>query len=156
MKRFLVSILFLSTGLLIAQNNTSYWQQHVDYKMDVDMNVDNYQYTGTQELVYTNNSPDTLNQVFYHLFNNAFQPGSQMNARLKDIADPDGRMVNNKGTRENPDYESRISKLSPEEIGYLHVISLTQDGQALDYKEVGTILEVKLAKPILPGKKDHF
>lgn len=64
MKRFLVSILFLSTGLLIAQNNTSYWQQHVDYKMDVDMNVDNYQYTGTQELVYTNNSPDTLNQVF--------------------------------------------------------------------------------------------
>lgn len=156
MKRFLVSILFLSTGLLIAQNNTSYWQQHVDYKMDVDMNVDNFQYTGSQELVYTNNSPDTLNQVFYHLFNNAFQPGSQMNARLMDIADPDGRMVNNKGTRENPDYESRISKLSPEEIGYMHVTSLTQDGQAVDYKEVGTVLEVKLAEPILPGKKTTF
>ena len=40
-----------------AQNNTSYWQQHVDYTMEVDMNVEDYNYTGKQELVYTNNSP---------------------------------------------------------------------------------------------------
>ena len=55
-----------------------YWQQHVDYTMDVDMNVDNYQYTGKQKLVYTNNSPETLDRVYYHLFFNAFQPGSQI------------------------------------------------------------------------------
>ena len=34
-----------------------YWQQHVDYSMDVDMNVENFNYTGKQKLVYTNNSP---------------------------------------------------------------------------------------------------
>lgn len=151
----LILIIFLSTFALQAQNST-YWQQHVDYKMDVNMNVENYRYTGTQKLEYINNSPDTLHRVFYHLYNNAFQPGSEMNARLKDIADPDSRMVNNKGTRQNPDFESRISKLSPEEIGYLHVTELSQDGQKVDYNEEGTILVVDLAKDILPGEKTTF
>ena len=62
-KLFLFSFVFISFGTLFAQS-TSYWQQHVDYKMDVVMDVKNYQYKGTQELVYTNNSPDTLKRVF--------------------------------------------------------------------------------------------
>jgi hypothetical protein len=37
---------------------------------------------------------DTLRKVYYHLFNNAFQPGSEMDARLHTIKDPDARMVN--------------------------------------------------------------
>ena len=31
MKKILFSFLFITTGSLQAQNNTSYWQQHVDY-----------------------------------------------------------------------------------------------------------------------------
>ncbi|AVR44824.1 peptidase M1 [Christiangramia fulva] len=155
MKKLIFNILFLSVFAIQAQNS-KYWQQHVDYKMDVNMNVENYQYSGTQELEYTNNSPDTLHRVFYHLFNNAFQPESEMNARLKSIADPDSRMVINKGTRENPDFESRISKLSPEEIGYLHVTELSQDGEKVDFNEEGTILVVDLANEILPGEKTTF
>ena len=156
MKKILVSFLLITTGLLQAQNNTSYWQQHVDYKMEVDMNVETFKYTGTQELVYTNNSPDTLNRVFYHLFFNAFQPDSEMNARLESVPDPDSRMTMNKGTKENPEIVSRISGLSPDQIGYLRVNSLTQNGQELQYEEVGTVLEVELAEPILPGEKTTF
>ena len=156
MKKILVSFLLITTGLLQAQNNTSYWQQHVDYKMEVDMNVETFKYTGTQELVYTNNSPDTLNRVFYHLFFNAFQPDSEMNARLESVPDPDSRMTMNKGTKENPEIVSRISELSPDQIGYLKVNSLTQNGQELQYEEVGTVLEVELAEPILPGEKTTF
>ena len=59
-----------------SPTKSTYWQQHVDYTMEVDMNVKNFRYTGTQELVYTNNSPDTLHRVFYHLYFNAFQPGT--------------------------------------------------------------------------------
>jgi len=156
MKKILLSFLMITTGLLQAQNATSYWQQHVDYKMEVDMNVDNFKYTGTQELVYTNNSPDTLNSVFYHLYFNAFQPDSEMNARLESVPDPDGRMTMNKGTKENPEIVSRITGLSEDQIGYLRVNSLTQNGTELEYEEVGTVLEVELDNPIMPGEKTTF
>ena len=75
-------LLFCLVGL--AQHpDPGYWQQEVDYIMDVRMDVETYKYTGTQELVYTNHSPDTLSRVFYHLFFNAFQPDSQMDVRSR-------------------------------------------------------------------------
>ena len=52
------------------------WQQRVKYTMDVQMDVVTNRFTGSQTLTYTNNSPDTLDKVFYHLYWNAFQPGS--------------------------------------------------------------------------------
>jgi len=128
MKKIIFSILILISFSLFSQNNT-YWQQHVDYTMDIDMNVENYQFDGFQKLVYTNNSPDDLNKVYYHLQFNAFQPGSQMDMLLQNIVDPDGRMVNNIGTKEKPVYESEV---------------------------IGTILKVTLNTPIKSGKKATF
>ena len=154
-KIFLLSILSLSFGNIFSQSS-GYWQQHVDYKMDVVMNVKNYQYKGTQELVYTNNSPDTLKRVFYHLFNNAFQPGSEMDARLQSIKDPDARMVNKIKVDGRETKESRIKNLKPNEIGYLNISNFKQDGVVANTKTVGTILEVTLAKPILPNSKTTF
>jgi len=146
-------VLTLFTGLftfgLVAQNKTDYWQQHVDYTMEVDMDVENFQYTGTQTLVYTNNSPDELKRVFFHLYFNAFQPGSEMDIRLQTIADPDGRMI----TEEK---KSRIAALSDSEIGYLHPTSLTQDGNNVSFSEEGTVLVVDLASPIPAGGKTTF
>ena len=124
--------------------SSTYWQQHVDYKMDIDMNVNNYQYDGTQKLVYTNNSPDALDKVYYHLYFNAFQPGSEMDVRSRTISDP------------SPKIGSKISKLSDSEIGYIKVNSLTQNGQKLTYTIEGTILEVTLAKTIQPGASATF
>lgn len=133
-----------------------YWQQQADYKMDVTVDAPKYQYKGTQQLVYTNNSPDTLRRVFYHLYNNAFQPGSEMDARLQSIVDPDGRMVT-KSKVDGKDVKlSRIAALKPNEIGYLKISGFKQDGQPATTKEEGTILEVTLAQPILPGAKSTF
>ena len=150
--QFIKTILFLtlvSIPLLVqGQNSNSYWQQHVDYTMEVDMNIDNYQYQGTQKLVYTNNSPDALTRVYYHLYFNAFQPGSEMDIRLQNIKDPDGRMF--------VDGKSRIAALSPSEIGYLHPTSLMQEGEKVKFSEEGTVLVVDLAKPIPPGGKTTF
>ncbi|AUP79479.1 M1 family metallopeptidase [Flavivirga eckloniae] len=168
MKRFLISVLsisvFMSCGgsknvttqktpekITTPQakaeqsvSKTAYWQQHVDYKMEIDMDVNTYQYKGNQTLVYTNNSPDVLNRVYYHLYFNAFQPGSEMDVRSRTIADPDSRVG------------SRISKLKPNEIGFIKVHSLKQNGTALKHETVGTILEVDLAKPIQPGESVTF
>ncbi len=148
-------IVFLFLVLVCFQNvnaqNAGYWQQKADYKMAVEMDTKNYQYKGKQELVYSNNSQDTLKKVFYHLYFNAFQPGSEMDARLQNIADPDGRMVNKIMSNGKEVKESRISKLQPNEIGFLKITNFKQDGLEATIKEVGTILEVTLAKPILPN-----
>ena len=124
--------------------NNGYWQQHVDYTMDIDMNVNNYQYKGIQKVVYTNNSPDKLNKVFYHLYFNAFQPGSQMDVRSLNIKDPDRRV------------RDRISKLNDNEIGYIKVNSLKQNGTEVRHETVGTILEVTLNDPIEAGESVTF
>ena len=154
-KTLLLSIIFIAFGKNFAQNST-YWQQHVDYKMDVVMDVKNYQYKGTQELVYTNNSSDTLKKVYYHLYNNAFQPNSEMDARVQSIVDPDGRMVKKTTIDGKSVKESRINALKPNEIGYLKISNFKQDGISATTKEAGTILEVTLAKPILPSSKTTF
>lgn len=155
MKRFFLLIALGSFGAMQAQNG--YWQQHVNYKMDVSMDVKTYRYKGSQTLEYTNNSPDTLKRVFYHLYNNAFQPGSEMDARLMSIKDPDGRMVTKtKGADGKEIVKSRIAALKPDEIGYLKIHNFKQDGASAEAKTVGTILEVTLVKPILPNSKSTF
>ncbi|RXM46355.1 M1 family metallopeptidase [Flavobacterium sp. YO64] len=156
--RKIILLSFLSLGLSPAfAQNASYWQQHADYKMEVSMDVKNYQYKGKQELVYTNNSSDTLKKVFYHLFLNAFQPGSEMDARLHFIKDPDGRMVNKvKGADGKEVKQSRIETLKPNEIGYLKIANFKQDGVSAQTRVSGTIMEVTLPKPILPNSKTIF
>jgi hypothetical protein len=150
--QYIKTVLFLALinfALFVqGQHSNSYWQQHVDYSIEVAMNVENYQYQGTQKLVYTNNSPDELTRVYYHLYFNAFQPGSEMDIRLQNINDPDGRMF--------VEGKSRIAALSPNEIGYLHPTSLTQDGEKVKFNEEGTVLVVALAKPIPSGGKTTF
>lgn len=121
------------------------------------MDVKTYQYQGKQQVIYTNNSADTLQKVYFHLYNNAFQPGSEMDARLNNISDPDKRMVKSFKKPDNSEVkESRISTLKPNEIGYLKVNNFKQDGQIAFTKVIGTILEITLPKPILPKQQSHF
>lgn len=144
MRSLIFSLAVVFSLSCFGQNSTSYWQQKVNYKMDIDMDVESHTYKGKQTLEYTNNSPDTLNRVFYHLYFNAFQPGSEMDVRSRTIADPDGRV------------KDRISQLSEEEIGYIKPTMLTQNGANLNYQVVGTVLEVDLFEPILPGASTTF
>ncbi|WP_299062996.1 M1 family metallopeptidase [uncultured Polaribacter sp.] len=142
---FLGLSLIILTSCKVIENTVSvakdaYWQQHVDYTMDIDVDVKNYQYKGKQTLIYTNNSPDDLDKVFYHLYFNAFQPGSQMDVRSLNIKDPSKKIGD------------RISKLKPDEIGYIIVNSLKQNGVKVCYETVGTILEVALNQPIKSGE----
>lgn len=120
------------------------WQQEVAYEMDVHLAADRHQMTGTQRLAYTNNSPDTLRQVYYHLYFNAFQPTSMMAERNRLLPDPDPRVV------------PRIFELGPDEIGWQRVRALTQDGRPVAYRVTDTVLEVDLARPILPGETSVF
>jgi hypothetical protein len=144
MKR--LSLVFVLTAIIaytsVAQDYR--WQQRAEYTMDVKLDVKTHKVTGTQKLVYYNNSNDTLTKVYYHLHFNAFQPGSMMDVRSRNIQDPDRRVGD------------RISKLTESEIGYQKVLSLKQDSKDVTTHVDGTILEVTLNKPILPNGKTTF
>jgi hypothetical protein len=139
-----LSLLLASLSFSVALAQDFRWQQRVEYSMDVKLDVKTHKVNGTQKLVYYNNSKDTLTKVYYHLFFNAFQPGSMMDVRSRTIMDPDPRVMD------------RIAKLSDAEIGYQRIESLKQDGKEVVWVVNGTILEVKLVKPILPNTKTTF
>src|SRR5258707_1352145 len=82
-------IFFLAIGnlwLFVSHSQADRWQQRIKYIMDVKLDVNTNKITGKQTITYTNNSPDTLNKIFFHLFWNAFQPNSMMdiNSRNSD------------------------------------------------------------------------
>jgi phage FluMu protein Com len=139
-----LALLFLVVLSLPSVGQREYWQQRVEYTMEVSLDDATHRVNGNQRLVYFNNSPDTLAKVYYHLYFNAFQPGSMMDVRSRNLPDPDRRVMD------------RISKLKEHEIGYQHIQSLKQDGKDVSYKVNGTILEVTLNKPILPKSKTVF
>ncbi len=150
MQRFLLSfsalfLVFLSSfEISIAQPGPGYWQQAVDYKMEIDMNVETNRFDGHQVLTYTNNSPDTLDRAFYHLFFNAFQPNSMMDKRSRTIDDPDRRV------------SDRIYHYDETEIGFQDIKWIKQNGTEIDFTIKGTIMEVHLNEPILPGEDVVF
>ena len=120
----------------------AYWQQQISYDINVDFNHQNHRFDLTEKITYINNSPDNLTKVFFHLYYNAFQPGSMMDVRSRTIADPDSRVLD------------RIQKLNKDEIGYQKIISVVDgNNKNLIFNEQGTILEVILNQPLIPGKK---
>jgi hypothetical protein len=140
---FLLPLIYLfCTG--IVQSQPDRWQQGAEYEMDIQFDVNTHRFSGTQKLVYYNNSPDELDRAFYHLYFNAFQPNSMMDVRSRTIVDPDSRVG------------GRIARLNPNQIGYLKVKSLKMDGKAVEFEEVGTILEVSLPKSIPAESKAVF
>ena len=158
MKRIFYFIFFILITVHSVFAQPERWQQRVKYAMDIDMNVQTNRFTGKQKLEYTNNSPDTLKKVFYHLYWNAFQPGSMMDTRSR----RQGTMVirTDKNGNDIVDWDQRVKdriyNLKPDEIGYQKIISLKMNGRPQQYKVEETIMEVLLDKPILPKSKVVF
>src|SRR5262245_7464580 len=150
-KRFYTLATFTLLAV-VAWAQPDRWQQRVKYTMDVAMNVTTNRFTGKQRLEYTNNSPDTLKKVFYHLYWNAFQPNSMMDNRSRVL----GQKTFNNRQDWDPRVKDRIYNLKEDEIGYQKVLSLKMNGVAQKYNVQETILEVVLTQPILPKGKVVF
>ena len=119
-----------------------YWQIQVHYTMSVRLDTAQHTLSGSQKLSVHNTSPDTLRELYYHLYFNAFQPGSAMDVRSRTLPDPDRRVG------------SRIQGLKPNEQGFQRILSIQQERSPInDFQVEGTVLHVPLAKPILPGQK---
>lgn len=136
--------LFFALVFTLSTNGQNSWQQNANYKIYIDVDVKKNTFKGSQEVLYTNNSPDTLNKVFFHLYFNAFRPESDMAERL------------NNGDDNNRRFDVNIKDLEPHEYGQLKVNNLKQDGLNIDSFVSDTILEVTLTNPILPGESSLF
>ena len=157
MKKIIFTLLSLSTiSFLIAQPDR--WQQKISYKIDVTLNNQNHTFSGTENIDYYNNSPDTLHKLYFHLYWNAFQPNSSMDVRSLEL----GKLFprNNESGNPIPDWDARvkdrISKLNKDEIGIQKVNKIIIQGKEQQLIEHETILEVVLAKPILPKSKTNL
>jgi hypothetical protein len=148
----LAFFLFLSFNVWAQPDR---WQQRIKYTINVNMDVNTNRFNGTEKLEYTNNSPDTLWRVFFHLYWNAFQPNSSMDVRSRELGKT--RIAEPRGQSDGLDWDARvkdrISKLNPTEIGYQRVNSIRINNIQQTLKEHETILEVVLSKPILPKSK---
>lgn len=133
-------ICMATVATVTAHAQCDRWQQQIQCDISVELEVGTHQFSGTEKLVYKNNSPDTLREMFFHLYFNAFKPGSEMDVRSRNIEDPDPRV------------RDRIFNLTPAEVGDLVCPSVRQDGKQLNTETMGTVMRVRLAKPVLPGR----
>lgn len=110
-----------------------YWQQDVHYRIQAKLIDTARRIDGREQLTYWNNSPDTLKVLYFHLYQNAFQPGSYLH------------QLNEQGKLKNT--------FGPNEAQGLGTVveNLMVDGENTEIELYNTILRVKLNKTIPPG-----
>ncbi len=135
-----LAILLLALCQLSAQVPAGYWQQQVEYQIDVRLDDQSHAVQGRLKVKYHNNSPDTLRRIFFHLYWNAFQPNSAYEQWVKRTRDPHT--------------DAKILTLKPDEQGRMDIFTVQQNGVAIDYKVRETLMEVTLSRPLLPGDSD--
>lgn len=119
-----------------------YWQQKVDYQIDVELHDDTQKITGFEVITYTNNSPDTLSYLWLQLDANRFHPNSSAN-RHRTAPTIGDRMT----------FKSLESLVEAEKFpGGTRLLEVANqsDGRRLKYQVVGTNVRVDLPEPLTP------
>lgn len=120
------------TRAVDGRPGAGYWQQHVEYRIDAELNPSTAVLQAEQVVRYRNNSPDTLHYVLLHLHQNAFAAGTP---RVRTVPVTGGvtiRRVTVDGRQTRPAGSSG-SAAAPR------------------YRIDGTLMWIDLARPILPG-----
>jgi len=115
------------TRSLSGKPGPNYWQNHGKYNMDIKVDAETKVVSGEEQILYSNNSTDTLRNLAIRFVNNLHKPTS-----------PRGGAV-------SPDFLS----------SGLNISAFSVDGEtyAVDSKDWGTVGNVKLKKPLLPKSK---
>jgi hypothetical protein len=149
--RLIVSYSVCLFSTLYADPIDGYWQQKVDYNMEITLVDTSQQLTGFTTIKYTNNSPDSLDRIYMHLYPNAFQLES---VKYREYIGNAGRASRAKYFKDRLDgFTSKIDvhdfsvALPKEGASWIHKIQILDE-----YKIDDTILEAKLLKKIAPGQ----
>lgn len=146
-KSFIILFAFVISQFQAQQN--AYYQQAAQYKMDIDVNAEQFTYKGNQTLNYSNNSPDELNVVYFHLYWNAFKPNSMMDQRV-------ANQGKNGDSRLQKEGISRLASIPKNEEGAQNIHWIRQNGKELKFEIQETVMKVYLDKPIKAHSKTTF
>ena len=112
-----------------------YWQQWTDYRLEAELNPISKRLTGQGTITYHNRSPDTLNEVYVQLLHNLFAPGARHNTDVPWSVEG-----------------VELSRVAAQ--GQLLKASDKDEGPG--YKVDGTIMRIRLPKPLPPGGTAAF
>ena len=128
------SVIAVST--LTAQKE--YFQQHVSYEIDVKLNDSDHTLSAFEKIQYTNNSPDTLKYIWFHIWPNAYKNDSTALAK---------QLLRLGSTR------FHFSK--EEERGYIDSLDFSVDGITVSWEfhsDWGDVIKIQLPSPLFPGR----
>ncbi|HXB13126.1 MAG TPA: M1 family peptidase, partial [Bacteroidia bacterium] len=118
--------------------NKGYWQQDTYYKILASLNDSADIVDGDESLTYWNNSPDTLNQVFFHLYSNAQNKHSYYTSLSYNNGD-----------------HPKFGKYEKQDSGCA-VKSISIDNTPLRTELDNTVMKAFLNKPLFPGQSITF
>ena len=136
MKKLITILLITCAGVLTAPAQ-SYWQQQVDYTIDVNLNDSEHTLDGFIKMQYSNHSPDTLSFIWIHCWPNAFK--SDRTAFSEQLL----------GNGRTDFYFS-----GKEEKGYINHLDFRVDGvvaKTEDHPQYIDIIRILLPHPLPPG-----
>lgn len=135
MKSLLLALCALLTLPVLAQQ--PYWQQQTDYTINVSLNDQAHTLRGDLKLAYTNNSPDALSFIWFHLWPNAYKNEGTAFARQL-LRDAEGR--------------KRLQELTDK--GFIDSLQFSVDGQPARteaHPEHIDVVKLLLPKPLPAG-----
>ena len=136
MKRYVLPVFILITSGLAAQQ--PYWQQQLHYTISAELNDKENSIRGNETIVYKNNSPSTLNFIWFHIWPNAYK--NETTALFQQLKND----------------SSRAKKLDNPGKGYIDKLSFTVNGQAAKTEPHSNpqyidVIKLILDKPLAPG-----
>ena len=138
MRKF-IFLIFSICQFPIAYGQLNYWQQQVNYTIDVTLNDKENSLDAFEKIEYINNSPDTLKFIWFHIWPNAYK--------------------NDKTAFADQELENGLTKFyfsGKEQKGYINrldfkINNITADIE--DHPRYIDIIKVILPSPLPPGQK---
>jgi hypothetical protein len=132
---FIILIVYFTTSTAICQQ--PYWQQRVNYSIDVALNDTAHTLDGFVKMIYFNNSPDTLRFIWFHLWPNAYK---------------NDRTAFSDQLLENGRTDFYFS--NSEQRGYINQLNFKVNNTTAsteDHPQHQDIIKLVLPQPLLPG-----
>jgi hypothetical protein len=136
-RKTLFLLLIVHSSWLTA--SSQYWQQQVNYTIDVSLNDKDHSLDGFEKIVYINNSPDTLKFIWFHVWPNAYK---------NDRTAFSDQMLENGNTK--------FYFSDKEQKGYINRLEFKVNNttaQVLDHPQHIDIVKLVLPVPLPPGQQ---